>query len=101
MRSFSARPRSHSKVSKGDGEADQQRRRGGDGRAEVLADAAEHLPWQGDLLGAGEEQRHHHFIERGGEGEQRAGNNPGAISGRVTRKNAVSGEAPRLAAARG
>ena len=66
----------------------------------VLANAAEHLPRQGGLLGAGEEEGHYHFVERGGEGEQRAGDHPGAISGRVTRKKVVSGGAPRLAAAR-
>src|SRR5436190_22145713 len=54
-------------------EEDQQRRDGSDRRRDILADAGEHLPRQRHLVGAGEKERHHHFVEGGCEREQRAG----------------------------
>ena len=85
VRSFSLRPRSHSRVSNSNTEkaiskvaaasqpfqgqqqqhreGNQQGRGGSNRRAEVFTDAAEHLPRQGRLLRAGKEQRHDHFIE--------------------------------------
>jgi hypothetical protein len=40
--------------------------------ADLLAQAGEHLPGQGLLLGRADEQHHHHLVEGGDEGEQRA-----------------------------
>ena len=68
------------------GEQDQQRGDRGDGGRDVLADAGEHLPRQRDLLGAGQEQRHHDLVEGGREGERAPEITPGAITGSVTRK---------------
>src|SRR5947207_3402831 len=54
---------------------DQDRRHGSDRRADVVANAAEHLPRQRRLLGTREEQRHHDFVEQCRERKQRSGNN--------------------------
>ena len=43
-----------------------------DGRADVLADAAEHLARQGALFRTCHEQHDHHLVEAGREGEQRS-----------------------------
>ena len=56
------------------GEEDQQGGDCGNRRRDVFADAGEHLAWQRDLRGPSDEQRHHHFVKRGGKGKQRARN---------------------------
>ena len=98
----SARRRSSSTASIRPVETNTRYDRGGrDGRADRLADAAEDLARQRAQLRAGKEQRDHQLVERGREGEQRAGHQTRARSAAGSRAAAPSRRgAPRLAAAR-